>query len=187
MSIDIPTALTDAETAELQRLAAGKDVLEVGSLLGYSTVCLAQVAAHVHSVDPHVGYPVENPRPTLGPFMANLERYGVREKVTVHVGFDADVLPSLRHHQFDLAFLDMTGLYEDTLRGIRLTVPLLRHWAALCVHDCGHPEWPGALAAVEDFATAIGTTFRLIDRLGIFEQTWGNVQEEVGDDRERAA
>lgn len=175
MSIDIPTALTDAETAELQRLAAGKNVLEVGSLLGYSTVCLARVAAHVHSVDPHVGYPAENPRPTLGPFMANLERYEVREKVTVHVGADTDVLPYLRERQFGLAFLDMTGLYADTLRGIRLTVPLLCHWAVLCVHDCGHPEWPGALQAVEDYAAEIGTTFRLIDQLGIFEQTWGNV------------
>ena len=170
--IDIPTALTPAETAELQTLAEGFDVLEVGSLLGYSTTRLAERARIVHSVDPHEGYPADNPRPTLAPFLANLVECGVREKVVVHIGQDIDVLPSLRRGQFDLAFLDMTGMYEDTMRGIMLAVPLLRHYAALAVHDCGHPDYPGSLAAVQTYANMTGTTFRLIDRLAIFEQTW---------------
>ncbi len=40
----IPTSLTEAEAAELSRLAAGQRVLEFGSLLGASTILLAQAA-----------------------------------------------------------------------------------------------------------------------------------------------
>jgi predicted O-methyltransferase YrrM len=168
----IPTAVTPCEAAELQRLARGGDVLEVGSLLGFSTVTLARVARHVHSVDPHAGYPAHDPRPTLEPFLRNLREHGVRDKVTVHVGTDGEVLPALAPAQFDMAFLDMTGLYNDTYYGIERAARVLRHQAVLCVHDCGHPDWPGALAAVEDYATHHGTEFRLVDRMAIFEQTW---------------
>lgn len=169
----IPSAVTAAEVAELQGLAGGKRVLELGSLLGYSTIRLAEVAEHVVSVDPHQGYPAHAPRPTLIPFFRNIIRADVRDRVTVMVGTDTEILPLLATAQFDLAFIDLTGLYDDTLRAIRLTIPLLRHYAALAVHDCGHPDWPGALDAVEDFARDARTTYRLVDRLAIFEQTWG--------------
>lgn len=172
MYIDIPSAVTPAEAAELQRLALGATVLEVGALLGYSTVLLALTAERVHSVDPHEGYPRDNPRPTLLPFLDNLERHGVRDRVTVHVGRDYDVLPAFRGRQFHLAFLDLTGEYEDTLRCMHAVEPLLTHFGRLAVHDCGHPDWPGAMAAAETFAAKRGTTFKLVDRLAIFEQTW---------------
>lgn len=171
--IDIPTAVTPAEVRRLRELARGKRVLEIGSLLGHSTVALAQVAEAVVSVDPHEGYPFDNPRPTITPFIDNLVRYGVRDKVTVCVGTDADVLPFLTPHQFHLAFIDATGEYDVTLAAMRRCVPLLTHHAALAVHDCGHPDWPGALDAVADFACEKGTRFELVDRLGVFIQTWG--------------
>lgn len=173
-SIDIPSALTPDETAELRRLARGGTVLEVGSLLGYSTVALAQVAHRVDSVDPHEGYPADNPRPTLSTFIENLVRHNVRDTVCIHIGYDKQVLPYLRRGMYDLAFLDLTGLYGDTYSCLWRVVPLLRHRAALCVHDCGHPDWPGAMAAVSDFAQNLGTVFRLVDRMAIFEQTWHN-------------
>lgn len=171
----IPTAVTERETQELQRLARGKRVLEVGSLLGYSTVRLAEVAEVVVAVDPHEGYPAHDPRPTLAPFLENLEWSGVRERVRPMIGRDSEILPFLAPGSFDLAFLDTTGIFEDTLRTITLCVPLLRHYGVLAVHDCGHPDWPGALAAVEVFSGGVGTDFRLVDRLGIFEQTWGGI------------
>lgn len=171
--MSIPTAVTPREASELQRLARGKTALEVGALLGFSTVKLAQVAEHVHSVDPHYGYPAHDPRPTLDIFLRNLRVFGVRDKVTVHVGTDVEVLPVLAPAQFDIAFLDLTGLYQDTLDCILRCERVLRHYAVLCVHDCGHPDWPGALKAVEDYATLRRSTFRLVDRMAIFEQTWG--------------
>ena len=165
----IPTAVTEAERRELRFLAENANVLEVGSLLGYSTIAMAQVARHVVSVDPHEGYPSDRPRPTLRPFLANLVEYGVRDRVTVCVGTHADVLPWLARRAFHLAFIDCTGERELTLDAMRAVVPLLRHSAALCVHDCGHPDWPGALEAVQEF----GRPYDLIDRLAVIGGTWG--------------
>lgn len=163
MNIDIPTAITAAERGRLQDLAADNYVLEIGSLLGHSTVAMAQVASHVVSVDPHMGYPVDNPRPTLVPFLENLERYGVRDKVTVTVGTHRDVLPWLRSKRFDLIFIDCTGEYDLTHDAITSTFPCLAADGVVCVHDCGHPDWPGALAAVE----SLEVPFELVDRLAV--------------------
>lgn len=172
MSIDIPTAVTPAEAGELVRLARDNTVLELGSLLGYSTVRMAQVARRVHSVDRHEGYPANNPRPTFDTFLHHLNWYGVRDRVTIHVAGWEEVLPVLAPRQFSLVFIDLTGLYEDTLRAMWASRRLLHHYGALAVHDCGHPDWPGAMKAAEDFAERLGTTFRLVDRMAIFEQTW---------------
>lgn len=163
--IDIPTAITPAERGRLQELAADNYVLEVGSLLGHSTVAMAQVASHVVSVDPHVGYPANDPRPTLIPFLMNLNRYDVRDKVTVTVGTHRDVLPWLKPKKFDLIFIDTTGEYDLTLDVITSTLPCLTVDGAVCVHDCGHPDWPGAMAAVE----SLDVPFELVDRLAVIQ------------------
>ena len=49
--------LSKDEASELQRLATGKTVLELGAWKGRSTVVLSQVARHVVSVDRHQGIP----------------------------------------------------------------------------------------------------------------------------------
>lgn len=170
----IPTAVTKKEIEQMAELAKGQRVLEIGSLLGYSTTILAQVASIVHSVDPHEGYPADDPKPTLEPFLKNLQIAGVRSKVVVHIGTDKQVLPSLRNAYFGLAFIDITGLYEDTLASMYLAEDKLTHSGVLCVHDCGHPEWPGAMEAITDFATDQTREYRLVDKLAIFDrQTWG--------------
>lgn len=172
VAVEIPTAITAAERDELERLAAGKRVLEIGALLGHSTVAMARVAESVVSVDPHEGYPRVAPRPTLLRFLENLREYGVRDRVVVCVAPDWQALPMLRERLFDLAFIDCDGEYETTLHAMRATVPLLRHHAALVVHDHGHPDWPGASRAIREFARERGTAFRTVDTLAVFEQTW---------------
>lgn len=111
---DIPTALTFREAEELARLAEYKRVLEIGSLLGFSTIVLAQVASVVHSVDPHDGYPENDPRPTYTAFEANLRKYGVRNKVVVHADLAERVLPPFKGCYFDFAFVDAMGTYGVT-------------------------------------------------------------------------
>lgn len=161
--IDIPTALTLLERDRLQELADNKVVLEVGSLLGHSTISLARVARSVVSVDPHQGYPTADPRPTLEPFLANLDHYRVRELVTVMVGTHDDVFRWLRPNTFDMAFIDCTGEFGLTLNVIQSCERLMRPSSIVCVHDCGHPDWPGAMAAVK----AYGKPFELVDRLAV--------------------
>lgn len=170
----IPTAVTQAETEEIQRLARNRIAIEVGSLLGYSTVKIAQVAAHVTSLDPHEGYPEDNPRPTLSAFLENLERFNVRENVTPIIAND-DYLGMLRAETFGFAFIDVTGEYNDTLRVCTRIVRLLTPKAILCVHDCGHPDWPGALEAVRMFRVETKTAFYLVDNLAVF-----NPQADMG-------
>lgn len=172
--MDIPTAVTNREIEEMVQLARDKTVLEIGSLLGYSTHILARAARVVHAVDPHRGYPSHDPKPTLAPFMENLETAGVLDQVIVHVGYDYDVLPILRRGSFDLVFIDITGEFDDTYRCMVRAAPLLTHSGVLCVHDCGHPDWPGALQAVGKFSLERHRGYRLVDRLAIFDQqTWG--------------
>lgn len=166
--IDIPTAVTNAEAVELSSLASGKTVLEAGALLGHSTVTLALTAKHVVSVDPHEGYPEHDPRPTLQPFLDNLTRCGVRDKVTVCIGTHEDVFPYLDEDTFDLVFLDLTGHYEDTWDAMQRAIPLLTVTGVLAVHDCGHSEWPGVQQAVREFAEDVGGEPRLVDRLAVF-------------------
>lgn len=165
---DIPSAVTTLEREKLRHLARGKRVLEIGALLGHSTVALAKVAEHVVSVDPHRGYPQGNPRGTLYAFTANLWRAGVLDKVTVIVDTHDRALPLLAGGQFDGVFIDCTGEYDLTVDVMAMSCRLLRHHGWMAVHDCGHPDWPGALKAVEDF----GRPFTLVDRLAVIEGTW---------------
>lgn len=171
-ALEIPTALTPDETTKLQEIAAGKYVLEVGALLGYSTIALAQVAEHVFSIDPHDGYPENDPRPTWGAYIDNLQRHRVSEKVTPIKARWQDVaenggLPV----PYDVVFMDLTGRYEDTMA---LLMHLHPEWGwrlkTIAVHDCGHPDWPGVDRAVAEFRDFIGmhATFEQVDRLGVF-------------------
>ncbi len=165
---DIPSAVTDAEAETLRRLAFGGAVLEVGSLLGRSTVALAGVAASVLSVDPHDGYPENDPRPTLQPFLENLERAGVRSNVTVCVATAQQALPFLRPQQFDLAFVDCTGHYDVTLAIAELAMPLLRFDGVLCIHDFAHPQWPDVSRVVYD----LDHNYWVVDRMAVLQGPW---------------
>ena len=167
---EIPTAITAAETEELQELARGCQVLEVGSLLGYSTVVLAQVAHRVFSVDPHGGYPTDHPRPTLPAFLQNLEDYHVLDKVVQIIGYDHWVVPSFRDKEFGLVFIDTTGTYNQTLDSAMMAWRVVAPGGHLAIHDCGHPEWPGAAAAVQQFSNYADREFRVVDRMAVFQK-----------------
>ncbi len=172
MSIDIPTALTEVEAVALTQLAAGKRVLEVGSLLGFSTVTMARVAEHVTSIDPHEGYPVDNPRPTWPLFNGNLEHFGVADQVTAFKADDSMLLAyevlEDGEEAFEFAFIDATGTYEDTIRIIERVVDVMHVDAPiLAVHDYGIAAWPGAGEAVRDYCTQNLLNFGVVDTLAL--------------------
>jgi protein-L-isoaspartate O-methyltransferase len=76
--------MTFKELERLADLAQEKTVLEVGAHLGLSTIALASTAEKVVSIDWHRGDEFTKGWGfTLGPYVNNLNRYGVLDKVSV--------------------------------------------------------------------------------------------------------
>lgn len=151
---DVPSAVTEAECRALGALAEGRRVLEAGSHLGRSTIALASVAEIVHAVDWHRGDPWAGEGWTLPAFVANLWRYGVAEKIVLHVGRFEDVAPALRDHWFGLVFLDGAHGYDDVKRDLAFFASKAPAGGHLAVHDFG--RFDGVTMAVEEWAALVG-------------------------------
>jgi hypothetical protein len=132
---DIESSLTETEGRTLAELADGKVVLELGAWLGRSTVCLAQTAERVFSVDWHQGDEHAGATHTLGPYLQNLIRYGLLDTVVPIVGRFEDVLPSLRAGYFDMVFLDGFHTYDAVKADIYRI--LLLEPSLMVFHDYG--------------------------------------------------
>jgi predicted O-methyltransferase YrrM len=156
----IDTSVSRAEAEALVDLAAGKVVLEVGSWWGFSTVAMALVASTVHAVDWHLGDDHAGHDASLGQLIANLDRYGVRDRVVVYVGDAATVLPFLRPATFDLAFIDAFHETDAVRRDIAGVLPLMRSGATVAFHDYGRF---GVAAAVDE----LGLPIDLVETLAV--------------------
>lgn len=86
----------------LMRLISAKKVVEVGTLVGYSAIRLAQGLPK----DGHV-WSVEYEQKHADVARRNIERAGLSDRITVVVGAGVDVLPMLeKNGPFDAVFLD---------------------------------------------------------------------------------
>ena len=94
--------LSDQEAGELQRLAAGKTVLELGAWKGRSTVVLAEVARYVVSVDRHQGIEEVGGEDSLPDY---LEAVRGLPNVAIVIGDFESIVPLLAV-AFDLVFVD---------------------------------------------------------------------------------
>lgn len=134
---DVAGWLSHNEGRKLAELARGKRVLEIGSYQGRSTICLAQTAAKVVSVDWHQGDVDAGFGQTEEAFRANLERYGVSDRVEVHVcrsdEFKAD-------ERFALVFVDGAHDYKSVVADLCVAVRFLRPGGTIAMHDWDHPQ-----------------------------------------------
>jgi predicted O-methyltransferase YrrM len=125
----VSTSLTQNEANMLARLAAGRDVLEVGSAFGYSAAIMAVAGAkHVTAVDPH-GW--------LGSYEAmvsNLDAAGVTDQVTVVRGASPAALGVLAG-PYGLVFVDGDHSYEGVTADVAAALKLLAGGGTLAVHD----------------------------------------------------
>ncbi len=158
----ISTSLTLAETSKLRWMAAGANVLEVGSAYGYSAIVMALVGAKVTAVDPHAWL---NSYDTM---FANLVTYEVTGKVAINrVGSDV-ALPDLVTcgAQFDLVWIDGDHERFAVERDVRLALPLLRKGTGiLACHDWDEDTCPGVRPALE---AIVGQPDELVDTLAIY-------------------
>jgi protein-L-isoaspartate O-methyltransferase len=160
---DIEGWLSEAEAKALAEIAAGKNVLEIGSYCGLSTVCMARTAKHVTACDYFDGRATPGPRDTRADFDRNIERYSLTHKVsTVH----PDELPGLQS-EFDLVFIDGAHDYASVAADIVKALNLLAPGGLLAFHDYKRQGDPGVEQAVDDLLLDGGKLLSLTDTLAV--------------------
>lgn len=172
---DVPGWLTETEGRALARMARGKDVLEIGSWCGRSTVCLAQTARRVVAVDPHDSRAtLPEAEDTWPRFLGSLGRYGVAERVEARRGTSAAVLPDLAAdgERFDLAFIDGAHDYANVARDADLATAVLKPGGLLAFHD--YRTRPGEHDGRWDPGVTL-TVDELCERGGGLLGCWGTV------------
>jgi predicted O-methyltransferase YrrM len=159
---EISTSLTDAEADKLRLLAAGADVLEIGSAYGFSAIVMALAGATVAAVDPHRWL---NSHEAM---TANLAAYQVSGRVDLRRGPSQTVLPQLaaEGRTFDLVWIDGDHEQAAVARDVALALPLLRPGSGiLACHDHGEDTCPGVQAALD---AVVGPPHELVDTLAIY-------------------
>lgn len=160
-----PGWLSDAEQQCLAELAKDRDVIEVGTFLGRSTVVMARVAKSVLTIDPHtgshevressdhseLGHLLRQPDgsyDSLPACIEYLQHFGVRDKVIVVVGRFEDVARRFNMKVFDLAFVDgdhsLASAYHDGMQAMRIARRVVFH-----DHEA---TWPGVVEACSRIA-----------------------------------
>lgn len=155
----INTSLTAAETAELQRLAKGGDVLEIGTAYGYSTVALALVAEHVTAVDPHLTHG------SYGDVLANLNAYGVT--ATIVRDYSQIAMPALHAAgmRYDLVWIDGDHTAEGVEHDVTWALKLLKRGGVIACHDYDEATCPGVRMALDKLFGGPGD---LTDTLAVY-------------------
>lgn len=168
---DVDGWLTHEEGLALAELAEGKDVLEIGSYCGRSTVCLAQTARSVTCVDTFDGRATPARKDTRAEFQSTVERYGVAGKVDVMRGTSAEVVPTLSslHLRYDLAFVDGAHDRGSVLEDAALARSVLRPGGLVAFHDYKTPEDPGVTEAVDELIAAGARLVRTAGSVAVLE------------------
>jgi predicted O-methyltransferase YrrM len=135
----IQSAVTAEEAAALAALARGKTVLEMGAWHGYSTVVLGSVAEHVISVDWHHGDYHAGLQDTEVIFRANLDRYGVADRVRVIVDRFEKAIPELAAEgvTVDMAFIDARHDSPSVQHDLGLALTIVKPGGCVAFHDYG--------------------------------------------------
>ncbi len=94
-------------------------ILEIGAFTGYASICLAQGLTddgHLHTIE------VDDELTPI--FHEFVTKAGLSEKITLHHGDAAHIVPALNTDAFDLIFLDAGKL--DYLAHYEMVLPKLR-------------------------------------------------------------
>jgi predicted O-methyltransferase YrrM len=159
----ISTSLTLNEARALARLAAGRDVLEIGSAYGFSAAVMAAAGArHVTAVDPHAWLGSHEA------MVSNLAACGQSGRVTIIRAPSGEVLPDLPPQGFGLAFIDGDHAYEAVMADVKGVLPLLREGGVLACHDMGEDCCcPGVRQALAELFPA--GPYELVDTLFVVD------------------
>lgn len=156
------------EFQKLIELAAGKDVLEVGSFTGLSAYGMAWTAKRLMCVDTFMansaGQQQMGKLTTLDAFRKATARFN---NVKHFVGTSTDAAGNCAvEGQFDLIFIDASHTYEDVMADLSRWWPRVRNGGVMAMHDYGHGDFPGVKqAADERFGPALEGTITVTLRM----------------------
>ncbi len=155
--------LSAEEGRGLARLAKGKNVLEIGSFCGRSTIWMARTAEHVTALDTFMGDgSLTRPQDTLPEFTENLKQYGVTDKVTALRMSSKDY--NLQGNIFDFVFIDgdhsLTGVRQD----IVVAYHVLKPGGIIAFHDYSNQTDVGVPTAVNELLT--NKAWKIVDKIG---------------------
>jgi predicted O-methyltransferase YrrM len=143
--------LSDEEATalyELARRARGRGcIVEIGSYMGRSTICLALgsragAGAPVYAIDPHRG-------PSLEDFLRNIERAGVADAVTPIRAASHEAHRSFAGGPVEVLFIDGNHTYPMVKRDVLEWVPRLVEGGFLAMHDT--TNYPGSRAVAGEY------------------------------------
>lgn len=155
-----------SEALAMQELVAGLPqgarVAELGTFQGRSAVaiaCALPPGGVLFCVDHFVNTvlapgqakpPLEEViRENLDCLAANLDAFGVRNRVTVLRGRTRDAAERFAAESLDLVFVDAGHQYEDVKADLADWYPKVRPGGWLVCDDCT-PEWPGVVQAIQE-------------------------------------
>ena len=138
----------------LLKISGAKNILEIGTSIGYSTISMANVIKNTNGTIKTI----EFDEIVVKQAKENFERFGVSDFIEVVIGDAKKVLPSL-DEQFDLIFLDVDKrLYEPLLNDC---VRLLSKNGVLVAEDTLFPvldldeKWHYLINPIEKFNQAV--------------------------------
>jgi hypothetical protein len=170
---EVPGWLHESEGKALAELAEGKRVLEIGSYCGLSTVCMGRTAEHITSCDYFDGRGTPSPDDTLPKFKANIERYGLSEKVAI---IHPDDLAAL-DQSFDFIFIDGAHDYESVAADAAKSLPLLAPGGLLAFHDFKHPCHGGIERVIDGLILDGGELISVTETLAVVRPPAAILQE----------
>jgi protein-L-isoaspartate O-methyltransferase len=163
----IPGWLTVEEGALLWEHAAGCRVLELGTGLGRATVCLAQQAQQVVTID--------------WSDQAEAQEWSRRYQVPNRIVFRQGEVERIAAHlegRFDLVFVDSDPDEASVRRELETALRVLEPGGQIAVHNYPDPRWPDVRRVVDDYAHRLGwrriaqDNFLGIFRLPAVEKHW---------------
>ena len=147
--LDVDGWMSPTEGSTLSKITKGMEVIEIGSYLGRSTVYIAREAKKVYAIDTFDGRATAVPKLCRYTFQANLERYGVADKVEVLEGTSEEMIPLCG--EVDAVFIDGDHKYDAVKKDIELALTKLRPEGVLIFHDYDSDKDPDVTKAVNEF------------------------------------
>lgn len=151
LKIGVEGFLHSSELSKLIELAAGRDVLEVGSFKGLSAWGMGFVAKSLVCCDTFkansAGQQQMPEFTTLADFQRATRRYNHVEVIPTASEVAVGVLAG---RTFDMIFLDAMHTLEDVRADTERWWPSLRPGGVFVYHDFAHGDFPGVEQAVNE-------------------------------------